>query len=409
MEAKVSDIIIMPPSLPGNISSGEVVEEVAPTTCNAGTKVKTRAWWRRSLTWIGSVADWFFGLIAIVGGVALLSVVPVLNFLSLGYLLEVSGRVAKTGKLRSGFVGIRKASVIGSALVGIWVMFLPVRIVFGMWRDAEVISPGSSTALGWRIGLIVISVLALLHTVWACVRGGRPWHFLWPAPIRFWRWMGEPGKLATIWRGLTGYLLELNLPYYFWLGARGFAGAVIWLIVPVGLLILASNMSPGPGIAISVIGVLMLAPVIMWLPFLQAHFARVDRFKAMFEVREIRRLFKNAPVAFWLAFFITLLFALPLYLLKVELTPRDVAWMPSLLFVLFILPARLLAGWAMSRAVKREKIRHGFFRWTSRLAFIPVALIYVLIVYATQFLAQNGSMSLLEQHAFLVPTPMIGM
>ena len=221
--------------------------------------------------------------------------------------------------------------------------------------------------------------------------------------------MGEPGKLSNIWRGLSAYLLELNVPYYFWLGARGFAGAVIWLIVPVGLLILAADMSPGPGAAVSLIGVLMLTPVVMWLPFLQAHFAKSGRFKAMFEVREIRRLFKNAPVAFWLAFFITLLFALPLYLLKVELTPRDVAWGPSVLFVSFILPARLLAGWAMSRATRGEQMRHGFFRWTSRLAFIPVALAYVLIVYATQYLAQNGSMSLLEQHAFLVPTPMIGM
>lgn len=406
MEANISDITVMPPPLTESVSRDDVMDEALE---NADTKAITRSWWLRVLIWIGSVVDWFFGLIAIVGGVALLSVVPGLNFLSLGYLLEVSGRVAKTGKLRSGFVGIRKASVIGSAVVGIWIILLPVRFAFGMWRDAELITPGGSTASGWRVGLIVISVLALLHIVWACVRGGRPWHFLWPAPLRFWRWMGEPGKLSNIWRGLSAYLLELNVPYYFWLGARGFAGAVIWLIVPVGLLILAADMSPGPGAAVSLIGVLMLTPVVMWLPFLQAHFAKSGRFKAMFEVREIRRLFKNAPVAFWLAFFITLLFALPLYLLKVELTPRDVAWGPSVLFVIFILPARLLAGWAMSRATRGEQMRHGFFRWTSRLAFIPVALAYVLIVYATQYLAQNGSMSLLEQHAFLVPTPMIGM
>lgn len=406
MEANFTDTIVMPPPLQSAVQSSEENGNIEEAT---ESKVKARFWLWRLFAWIGSVLDWFFGLFAIVGGLALLSIVPVLNFLSLGYLLEVSGRVAKTGKLRSGFVGIRKASVIGSAVIGTYVMLLPVRYVYGMWRDAELIASGGATASGWRIGFMIISVFALLHIVWACVRGGRPWHFLWPAPLRFWRWMREPGKCSTILRGMWTYLKELNAPYYFWLGARGFAGAVIWLIVPVGLLILASQLSPGASAALSLLGVLMLTPVVMWLPFLQAHFARVDRFKAMFEVKEIRRLFKNAPIAFWMAFFITLLFALPLYLLKVELTPRDVAWLPSLLFVIFILPARLLAGWAMSRAVRREKIRHGFFRWISRLAFIPVALAYVLIVYATQYLAQHGTMSLLEHHAFLVPTPMIGM
>ncbi len=209
MEANITDTIVMPPPLPDPAIVSEVAEEI---TVSADTKVKSRSWWRRLLYWVGSVLDWFFGFIAIVGGVALLSVVPVLNFLSLGYLLEVSGRVAKTGKLRSGFVGIRKASVIGSAVVGVWVMILPVRFAFGMWRDAEMIAPGSAPATGWRIGLIVISVLALLHIVWACVRGGRPWHFFWPAPIRFWKWMGEPGELWYIGRGLSAYVRELDIP-----------------------------------------------------------------------------------------------------------------------------------------------------------------------------------------------------
>ena len=102
MEANISDITVMPPPLTESVSRDDVMDEALE---NADTKAITRSWWLRVLIWIGSVVDWFFGLIAIVGGVALLSVVPGLNFLSLGYLLEVSGRVAKTGKLRSGFVG----------------------------------------------------------------------------------------------------------------------------------------------------------------------------------------------------------------------------------------------------------------------------------------------------------------
>jgi len=38
---------------------------------------------------------WVFGMLTVMVGLAVLSVIPVLNVLSLGYLLEVSGRVAR--------------------------------------------------------------------------------------------------------------------------------------------------------------------------------------------------------------------------------------------------------------------------------------------------------------------------
>jgi hypothetical protein len=45
--------------------------------------------------------------------------------------------------------------------------------------------------------------------------------------------------------------------------------------------------------------------------------------------------------------------------------------------------------------------------WTGRLAIVPVVGFYVLLVYATQYLAWNGTLGLLEQHAFLVPAPLL--
>ena len=70
----------------------------------------------------------------------------------------------------------------------------------------------------------------------------------------------------------------------------------------------------------------------------------------MFEVRHARRLFARAPLAFFVALLFTLVLALPLYLLKIEIVPREAAWLPSLLFVVSIFPARLLTGWALARA-----------------------------------------------------------
>jgi hypothetical protein len=187
-------------------------------------------------------------------------------------------------------------------------------------------------------------------------------------------------------------VVSLRLPYYFWLGARGFAGAFLWLLIPVGTLIVAAQMPADKGGALlSLLGGFLLMLVALHLPFLQAHFALENRFRALFEVRAVRRMFQRAPVAFWLSLFITLLFALPLYLLKIELPPREIAWLPSLLFVVFIFPARLLTGWAVGRALRREQPRHWFFRWTSRLALIPVVFFYVFFVYLTQYLSWNGS------------------
>jgi hypothetical protein len=112
-------------------------------------------------------------------------------------------------------------------------------------------------------------------------------------------------------------------------------------------------------------------------------------------------------VAFFFAFLVTLLFSVPLYALKIELTPQEVAFLPGLFFVVLGFPARVLAGWAVGRARRREIPRHGFFRGVCRLAALPVALSYVLLLYLSQFFSWHGVYSLLEQHAFLVPAPLL--
>jgi hypothetical protein len=357
-----------------------------------------------------SGVDWLFGLAALFAGLAALSVVPFLNFLSLGYLLHASGRVAATGRFRDGFVGIRKASALGSLLIGAWLVTLPVRIISGLWKDAELVSPGSANAGRWRIALLILTILTALHLISACVRGGRLRHFLWPRPIKFFRWFSTPDKFESIRNAVADYIVSLRLPYYFWLGLRGFVGTFLWLFIPVGILIFAAQLAPDKGGGIlAFVGGFLLMLVVLHLPFLQAHFALENRFGAMFALRTIRQKFKRAPIAFWLSLFITLLFALPLYLLKIELPPRELAWLPSLLFVIFIFPARLLTGWAMSRANRREAPRHWFFRWTARLALIPVVFFYVVFVFLTQYLSWNGPLGLLEQHAFMVPAPLMSL
>lgn len=375
-----------------------------------------------------------FGALTLMVTLAVLATIPVLNLLSLGYLLEASGRVARSGRLRDGFVGLRKAYRVGSIVAGTWLMLLPLQFISDVWYQSSLIDPQSVTTLAWRIGLIVVTVMMVAHILLAWYAGGKFRHFFWPLTfplelfygVLVWLHRGEivhnhwPPPILLIqgvWRGdlyreardaVWDFVIGLRLPYYLWLGLRGFAGALVWLIVPVAILMIGANLNAGGGALFGLLGGLLLAVVVLYLPFMQAHFAAENRFRAMFEWHTVRRHFRRAPLAFWSALFITLLFAIPLYLLKIEVTPREVTWLPALVFVAFIFPARLITGWAMGRARRREEPRFFLLRWLARLGAVPVVLTYVFFVYLSQYLSWYGTASFLEQHAFLVPVPFLG-
>jgi hypothetical protein len=355
---------------------------------------------------ITSACEWVFGAITLILGLAVLAAIPILQFMSLGYLLEAGGRVARTGRLRDGFIGIRQACRIGGIFLGSGLILLPLWWISSLASSADLIDPDGPVARRWRVGLTVLTVLMLLHIVTACSRGGKLRHFLLPFTNPFWlaRRLWRGGYYTEARDAVWDFVTALRLPFYFWLGIRGFAGTMVWLVVPISLLALGRS-APLLGF----LGALMLGIVLLYVPFLQMRFAAENRFRALFELRAIRDRFRRAPWAFATAFFVTLAFAVPLYLLKIEMIPREAAWLPSLVFIVFIFPARLLTGWAYGRSAKRQTPRHWFFRLTSRLWMVPTAAVYVLIVFFSQYAAWNGIWSLYEQHAFLLPVPFMGM
>lgn len=416
--------------------------------------------------WLCSGIEWLFGLASVIAGLALLASIPIAQFVSLGYLLEVSGRISRSGKVREGFIGIRPAARLGSIILGTWLMLWPIRFVSSYWQSAYLIDPNSGVTAGWRIGLLIFTAVMIGHILlaWSC--GGKIRYFFWPllAPLLFGMWLmrrvvsserlrpivgpvvGTFSKrllkdLTTVprltswfppaifWANLRNggiystardavwdYAVNLKPHYFFWLGLRGFAGALAWLFVPVMMIVATTNLQLENQQAAQVLGGLagffgsaLLAIVILYLPFMQAHFAAENRFVAMFELGTVRRMFRRAPIAFWFALLITLGFSLPLYLLKIEYVPREIVWLPSVVFVVFILPARIITGWALARARKREQPRFFLFRWAARLGALPVVVIYVFFAYFTQYLSWYGSFSLFEQHAFLTPVPFLGL
>jgi hypothetical protein len=355
---------------------------------------------------LASATEWLFGLVCLVVGLSTLAALPLLQFLSLGYFLESSARVARTGRLRDGIIGVRRAARVGGLVAGIWLAMVPAWLVGSLAGSAEVIDAGGPTARHWRLALVVLTVVSLLHVMTACARGGRLRQFLWPFSHPFWlvRRLRAGGLYTETRDRFWAFLNELRLPHYFRLGLIGFLGTLAWLIVP-ALLIAAGGRVPPLGI----LGALLLALVVPFLPFLQVRYAVEGQASALFSRRAIRERFRRAPWAFAFALMVLLLASIPLYLLKVEMIPREAAWLPSLVFVVFLAPARLLTGWAYARSGRRDRPTHWFFRTLGRFAIIPAAAFYVSIVFLAQYTSWGGVAALYEQHAFLLPVPFLNL
>ncbi len=396
---------IRPPSGPGHdipfvLPIAETIPFVLPVKEPAADA--PTGFLRRAADWIADAWEWGFGTAVLILGLAVLAAVPILQFLSFGYLLEVSGRIGRTGRLRDGFIGYRQAARLGSIVLGAGLVVAPLQLVSSMWLSAELIDPDGATAHGWRIALVAITILAALHVALACACGGRLRHFLFPFlnPFLLAFRVARGGYFAHARDAVWEFVASLRLPYFFWLGLRGFVGSFVWLAIPVTLLAVGRKVPP-----VGVLGWLLLLTVLLYLPFLQVHFAAENRFRALFDVSGVRRRYRRAPWSFAFALLITLSFALPLYLLKIEMIPREAAWLPNLVFIVFIFPARLMTGWSYGRAGHRPTARHWFFRWTGRLMMLAFSAIYGVVVYFTQFVAWGGLWSLYEQHAFLLPVP----
>ncbi|MFP6670817.1 MAG: hypothetical protein VB857_05315, partial [Pirellulaceae bacterium] len=84
-----------------------------------------------------SCGDWCFGLASLLVGLAVLATIPIVQFLTLGYLLESGARIARTGRLRNGFIGIRQTSRIGSIALGTWLLLWPARFVSDIWYTSR--------------------------------------------------------------------------------------------------------------------------------------------------------------------------------------------------------------------------------------------------------------------------------
>ncbi len=352
-----------------------------------------------------------FCLASLVVLLAVLTAIPLLQLIAFGYLLHVAGRLANGATLGDSLPHFKKAGQIGLAASAVFVAALPTQLLAHWESVAYLINPGSGQAAAMRILAIASSILATGYLLWAWVRGGKLRDYLWPQPKRFisdaWRWSTWKDVPDRLWDFTT----SLELPRFFWLGFRGAAGTLIWLIPAMIIVVAFREGETGLAGLVGFVALMFLGIGLLYLPMLQANFAAENRFSSLFEVRKIRRDFRRAPWAWLGAMIVTLVLTpIPLYLLKIEATPREVMWLPCLVFVAFILPARIATGMALRRARRRPDptgMWAMFSRWSVR-AMMPVVVgIYLLFVYVSQYTSWDGLATWVQQHAILIPVPFL--
>lgn len=338
---------------------------------------------------------------------AVISAVPVVQFASLGYLLVAAANLANGRKWSSALPGLRLAGILGTFVLLAALLWLPVWLVTDLSYSAQLLQPGSGSAFGWRIAAFAITVLWMMHVGWAAMRGGRWWHLLWPRPLRFLREIWRPDTWSKSSDRLYELVAHLQFPRLWWLGLRASGGALLWIALPATLMLVGLRATDLPPAAlVGLVGAIGMAFVLFYLPFLQIEFARTGKFRSFLAVGKIRRRFRYRPWAHALSLFTLCLLCLPLYLLRIEATPTQLLWAPALVFVAFMLPAKLLLGAAMGWADRRKALgkppRRWFNNWPARIVGFSAVAVYVGFLYVAQLVAANV---MFLQHAFLVPVP----
>ncbi len=364
--------------------------------------------WRRPIAFLFWSFQLLFGLGSLIFLLSVIAAVPVVNLFALGYLLEVEGRVARSGRLRDAFPLIRVAPRIGSIALGVYAWTVLLRLLATSSANAHIIDPGGAADQRLAVVSTVVWALVTVHLCLALARGGGLPTFI--RPIKNLRWLWARWRagdyLETASSHVRSFYAELQVRHHFSLGLRGFVVGLTWLIVPSVLYVSATRPEGGAAIFTVFIGFL-LTMVFAWVPFLQARFAAENRLRAGFDVRQVKELFRHAPFAFLFATIVVYVLALPMYLFKAFQLPSDAQWPITLIFILSIYPARVVTGWVYHRAVQRRALGLKS-RFATRLLVrvglvFPLLAVYTFILYFTQFIAQDGKAELVKHHASLIP------
>jgi hypothetical protein len=351
-----------------------------------------------------------FGSICGILFLSIAAAVPGLNFLALGYLLDVQGDVGRTGQWWRPMPQATLFARAGTIVLGCAAWLIPVWYAADAARDSALVAPGSATSQWQFATLLAVSLLVTVHLVGALARGGSFSCFL--RPIRNMRWLVAEFRRGGFWDRaqveMSGLLRELRLIERLWIGIRGFCGTLAWLVVPSLLLAALRDPAQTWQQVLTLLGGLCLVPVLAWLPYLQVRCSVENRWRGIFEVAAVRKLVRHAPVAWLLATTLLYASAVPLFFwslwMKMRLQPHHAILDLTVISVVCTYPGRILVGWAYHRAGHRPCAWSG---WTWFARFLLLALLgsFVYLLFLSSITAEFGRHWLNEHHALLLPIP----
>jgi hypothetical protein len=350
------------------------------------------------------------GIICLLTLLALAATIPGLNLLTLGYLIEVQGRVARTGKLRDGLPLLPAARRAGLVMLWIALLLVPVRWLAGAASDAWLISPGSAQAWLRAAGLLVVSLLVTAHLLLAIARGGGFWCFL--RPLKNILWFRAQLSGGTYWvratRELSGFLASLQIVHHVRLAAFAYVGIVLWVAIPTAMFTTVTDVDGPWQRPLTLAGGLCLVPLLMWLPFLQTRFVAEGRFRAFFELGPIRELFRHAPFTLSLTVIVLYVTAfVPLFYIakwKANVPPHETTWDVMLVFLVTIYPAKVMLGWSYHRATRGGDAWRSW-QWANCLLATAATCGYVYLLFVGQTSGQLGHRPVWQHYALLLPLP----
>ncbi len=243
------------------------------------------------------------GIIVLFALLALTLAVPIVNVVALGYLMEIQGRAARTGRLRSAIYLVPAAGRLGIVLLAVWLFLLPIQLLSGLARDSWLLASGGAAAWWWSGALVCASVLVAIHLVLAIGCGAAWWRFF--RPINNARWLAARLRDGDYWRdadrAIREFLAAFQLARLFRLGLIGYLAVYFWLGIPTLLFTMLEDVTSRLQMVLFVVGSVAVTLTLTWLPLMLAHVAAEARLGAMLELGTVLRLAGRTPFRWALA------------------------------------------------------------------------------------------------------------
>ena len=231
------------------------------------------------------------------------------------------------------------------------------------------------------------------------------------------RRLAHPARSAGELRGSHGQswnrraqLLHLGLIAYF--------AAYFWLAIPALLFTALDDVTSRWQVLAFLLGSVALTAMLLWLPLLLAHVAAERRWRSIFEFRTVRTLAGRIPFRWALTsailFGCSALLLLYEALFKIRIPHHDAKWDLMVVFIVTVVPARVLVGWAYHRAAQQSATAElaesptwlwRIWQWGNGAALCAGVGFYVYFLNLASTGGELGKAAIWQFPALLVPLP----